>query len=200
MNWTRSLTLALATQKCTTCRGSGLTIGRGGAFQACDCVLRGIFKVCYNKFRTCVEKEKYLSKVSLEIHSGPNRRGTWGRKDEEYVADFMAISRRALNDYEYKIFSFRFLLGADYHLCCRRLKMDRGSFHHEIYNIQEKLGQVFAELQPYALYPVHEYFSGSPRQRAVAALPANESKVTPIRPPVQRPQVNDPALDGLKAA
>lgn len=200
MKWTRSLTLALATQKCTTCRGSGLAFGRGGSLNTCDCVLRGIFKVCYNRFRSCVEKEKYLSKVSLEIHSGPNRRGTWGRKDEEYIADFIAVTRRALTDEEYRIFTYRFLLGADWRLCCKKLNMDRGTFHHEIYAIQEKLGQEYAELQPYPLYPVCDYFGGSPRKIPVKAFPAFEKRVTPIRPPVRKPQVVDPALDNLKAA
>jgi hypothetical protein len=201
MTWTRSLTLALATQKCSVCRGSGMTIGRSGSMNACDCVLRGIFKVCYNRFRVCAEKEKYLSKVSLEIHSGPNRRGTWGRKDEEYVADFINVSRHALDEQEYRIFKFRFLLGADWKLCCRKLGMDRGTFHHMVYNIQEKLGQVFAELQPYALYPVQDYFSGTPHREPVQAFPAREqNRVTPIRPPVAKPRIAGAFVPERKAA
>jgi hypothetical protein len=200
MQWTRSLTLALATHKCTVCRGSGLTLGRGGALNACDCVLRGIFKVCYNRFRSAVEKEKYLSKVTLEIHSGPDRRGTWGRKNEEYIADFLSVSRNTLSAEEYRIFSYRFLLGADWKLCCRKLNMDRGTFHHLVYNIQQKLGLVYAELQPYALYPVHEYFNGSPGRQIVKAFPAHNPKVVPLRPPVKKPQISEPTFRDLKAA
>ena len=38
--------------------------------------------------------------------------------------------------------------------------MDRGTFYHEVYRIQERLGRVFRELEPYALFPVDEYFNG----------------------------------------
>ena len=184
MLWNRSNTLALATHKCTICRGSGLTLGRRGTLNACDCVLRGIFKVCYNRFRYCVEREKYMSKVTLEIHSGPNRRGTWGRKQEEYIADFLSVARRALTEEEHRVFRYRFLLGADWKLCCRKLNIERGPFHHIIYRIQTKLGETFANLQPYALYPLDEYFGGPHRIDPVKPCPLPEKKVVPIRPPV----------------
>ena len=76
------------------------------------------------------------------------------------MADFCLVSRRVLSDAEYQIFKFHFLLGADWKLCCRRLNMDRGTFYHEVYRIQERLGRVFRELEPYALFPVDEYFNG----------------------------------------
>ncbi len=196
MLWTRSKTLALAAHKCTVCRGLGLTLGRGGALNACDCVTRGIFRVCYNRFRTCVEKEKYLSKVTLEVHAGPNRRTTWGRKDEEYVADFIKVAQRTLDENEYRIFRFRFLLGADWSMCCRRLGVDRGAFFHDVYRIQKKLGQALAELEPYALFPVDEYFNSTPRMNLVRPCPIPEAKVLPIRPPV----VGDRKSDRSKVA
>lgn len=186
---TNSNTTALATYKCTVCRGSGITLGRRGSFNACDCVLRGIFKVCYNRFRHCVTREKYLSKVTLEIHSGPNRRGTYGRKQEEYIADFLHICRRTLSESEYKIFNYRYLLGADWKLCCRRLNLERGPFHHAIYRIQERLGEVFAELEPYALYPLDEYFGSGHHKEPVQAIPVARETVVPIRPPVRKPAV-----------
>jgi hypothetical protein len=195
MQWTRSNTLALATLKCTTCLGVGMTLGRRGSLTACDCVLRSIFRLCYQRFRHCVEKEKYLSKVTLEIHSGPNRRGTWGRKDEEYIADFLRLARRTLSEQEYRVFNYRFLLGADWRLCVRKLKMDRGTFFHLVYRIQEKLGRVFAETEPYSLYPVAEYFCSSPREEVVSSTPSpddSRKRVIPIRPPVAK---RGPSLD-----
>ena len=93
---------------------------------------------------------------------------TWGRKDEEYIADFCLISKRVLDEEEYRIFKFHYLLGADWKLCCRRLKMDRGNFFHAVYRIQQKLGRVFRELQPYALYPLDEYFGGTMRNELPA--------------------------------
>ena len=38
--------------------------------------------------------------------------------------------------------------------------MDRGTFYHQVYRIQERLGRVFKELEPYALFPLDEYFNG----------------------------------------
>jgi hypothetical protein len=141
-------------------------------------------------------KEKYLSKVSLEIHSGPNRRGTWGRKEEEYIADFLKVSKRALDPEEYRIFKFRFLLGADWKLACRQLKMDRGTFFHLVYRIEQKLGKTFAELEPYSLYPIQEYLHTPFRREPVKASDARPEKVVPIRPPI-RPSPNQ---DDVKAA
>lgn len=110
-------------------------------------------------------KEKYISRVSLESNPGNQRKATWGMKNEEYMADFVLVSRRTLTESEYAIFKFHFLLGADWKLCCRKLKMDRGEFFHEIYRIQQKLGRTFRELEPHALFPVDEYFGGGSRTK-----------------------------------
>lgn len=132
---------------------------------------------------------------------GGGRRSSWGRKDEEYCADFILVTRRALTDEEYKIFSYHFLLGADWKLCTRKLNMDRGLFFHSVYRIQQKLGKVFRELEPYALYPLDEYFSTVMRE-AVAATPAQPQtgKVIPIRPtvPPSRPAVAAEAVSDVR--
>jgi hypothetical protein len=85
-------------------------------------------------------------------------------KDEEFIADFCLVSRRALSDRDHRIFKYHFLLGADWKLCCRKLKIDRGEFFHEIYRIEQKLGKVYRELKPHALFPVDEYFNGTGRE------------------------------------
>lgn len=79
------------------------------------------------------------------------------------MADFCLVSRRLLNDIEHQVFRFHFLLGADWKLCCHRLRLNRGYFFHLVYRVQNKLGKGFAELEPYALYPLDEYFSGTIR-------------------------------------
>lgn len=196
MVWNRSNALALATRKCTTCLGVGTLLGRNGANAPCDCVLRSIFRICHDRFRSCVEKEKYLSKVTLEIHSGPNRRGTWGRKDEEYIADFLHTASRILTEEEHKIFRYRFLLGADWRLCARKLGIDKGRFFHAIYRIQVKLGQEFAHMQPYSLFPLADYFCSMPLKQPVKALTPAANRVAPIRPPVRKPRSDD----GLRKA
>ena len=172
MEWTRSETLALAAITCTHCHGLGLRIGRRGKASPCNCVLRGIFRACYARFRNCVEKEKHVSKCTLEFMPGSNHRNTWGRKDEEYCADFILISRRTLTQEEYRVFNYHFLLGADWRLCCIKLKIDRGSFFHAIYRIQQSLGKTFRELQPYGLYPLDEYFGGGARDDEAVGMKA----------------------------
>src|SRR5271165_6045888 len=187
MDWTRTETLALATQSCLQCNGLGLRTNDAGVESAnpCNCVLRNIFRACYARFRECATKEKFVSRVSLEAVHGRDHKGTWGRKDEEYLADFCIVSRRALTEYEYRIFKYHFLLGADWRLCCRKLNIDRGTFFHTVYRIQQRLGRVYRELEPYCLYPLTEYFQG--QCKSVAATRPETQKVVPIRPPVAKP-------------
>jgi hypothetical protein len=71
-------------------------------------------------------------------------------------------------------------LGADWKLCCRQLGMDRGNFFHAVYRIEQRLGRIFAELEPYALYPLDEYFGSTVRRQPVQPLPP------PIALPVRR--------------
>ncbi len=171
MQWTRSETLALAQQSCTYCYGLGLRPGRSGVSTPCNCVFRAIFRACYARFRQCTSKEKYVSRVSLESNPGRQRKATWGLKNEEYIADFCLVSRRTLDEHQYKIFKFHFLLGADWRLCCRKLDIERGEFFHEVYRIEQKLGRTFRELEPFALFPLDEYFNSTGRQKATAIVP-----------------------------
>ena len=172
MQWTRSETLALAQQSCTHCYGLGLRPGRSGVSTPCNCVFRAIFRACFERFRKNASKEKYISRVSLEANPGRQRKQTWGMKNEEFIADFCLVSRRHLDEAQYRLFKFHFLLGADWKLCCRRLNMDRGTFFHEVYRIEQKLGRAFRELEPYALFPLDEYFNSTPRQNnSVVSFP-----------------------------
>jgi hypothetical protein len=169
MEWTRSDTIALANHACTQCHGLGLRLGRKGKMNPCNCVLRAIFRACYARFRHCATKEKYMSRISLEFIPGRERNFSWGRKDEEYMADFVLVSRRTLSEFDYNIFRYHFLLGADWKLCCRRMQIDRGTFFHAVYRVQQELGRVFRELEPYGLFPLDEYFHGSVRAAPVKA-------------------------------
>jgi hypothetical protein len=194
MEWTRSDTLALAMHSCTQCRGAGLRFGKKGAIIPCNCVLRSIFRICFERFHRCVTQEKHLSHTGTEPHRGKARPTTWGRKDEEYIADFTLIARRTLEESEYRLFRYHFLLGADWKLCAGKLGLDRGNFFHALYRIEKKLGRVFRELQPYPLFPVDEYFHGTskiqadvkPHDKTVAIKRLNEyeSKPTHLRFPV----------------
>src|SRR5262249_49182090 len=121
MEWTRSDTLALAMHNCTQCHGSGLRLTRKGAVSPCNCVLRAIFRVCWDRFIRCVTQERHLSRVSVEPRVGRSRRSTWGRKDEEYIADFCLVARRTLDDFEHRLFRYHFLLGGNWKLCIGKL-------------------------------------------------------------------------------
>jgi len=52
--------------------------------------------------------------------------------------------------------------------------MDRGEFFHNIYRIEQKLGRAFAELKPFPLYPLDEYFGGMAHKLETSATSARE--------------------------
>ena len=127
-----------------------------------------------------------MSKVTLTFCAGKDRRLTWVRRDEDYVADFCLVSRRTLDAFEHKVFRFHFLLGADWKLCCRQMRIDRGTFFHTVYRIQQKLGRIFRELEPYSLYPLDEYFGGKVRRFEVSTEPTAEPGRRPLAPPLRK--------------
>ncbi len=193
MEWTRSETLALAMHQCAQCHGSGLRLARKGLLSPCNCVLRSIFRICYARFEKCVTQERHLSRVSTEPHVGRSRPGSWGRKDEEFIADFTLIARRTLTPEEHRLFRFHFLLGADWKLCSRQLGIDRGNFFHAVYRIEQKLGRVFREVEPYPLFPLDDYFHGPSRVGLQAVPPHNT-------PQIVKRTVGAFAKDGLTMA
>lgn len=165
MEWNRSETLALASATCTLCQGLGLRLDTVKKDEPCKCVLRAIFRVCHERFVECASTNFDTSRSSIDYGSTHDLPGNWSRKSEEYVADFLLVSKRNLSEEEHKIFRYRYILGADWRLCCRKLGMDKGTFHHALYRIQHRLGRVFRELQPYGLYPLRDYFTTGYRSR-----------------------------------
>lgn len=189
MIWTRSDTIGLAKTSCTQCHGYGLRTGRTGKEYPCNCVFRAIFRACYLRFRECAARERHISRVSLEVCSGgKDSRHMYSRKMEDYMADFCLVSRRALNELEYRVFRFHFVLGADWKLCCQQLKIDRGTFFHVVYRVEQRLGRTFRELEPYGLYPLDEYFAsripGPPAAGKVAVMPVRTKR--PVQAPVRK--------------
>ena len=83
MEWTRSETLALATNACTYCHGLGLRNGRRGEDKPCLCVFRTVFRICAARFRLCQEREKNKTGVTLEGN-------VWGRKYYKACGDMPA--------------------------------------------------------------------------------------------------------------
>ena len=52
-----------------------------------------------------------MSRVTLENCSGKSARRVWTRKDEDFIADFFLVSKRTLDEFEYRIFGFIFYWG-----------------------------------------------------------------------------------------
>ncbi len=182
MQLSRSHAIGLALATCSHCGGQGMCEIRGSADRPCDCVFRAIFRACYNRFREYALQGAQTGSVSLEYTHGPVGYRMYSRKREEYMADFCVVTRRALSDFEYKIFRYTFLLGADWRLCQRQLNLDRGNYYHHLYDIEEKLGRFYAELEPFPLYPLDEYFGGTIRKESIRARAA-------ALPPMRRPRV-----------
>jgi hypothetical protein len=121
----------------------------------------------------------------MSLTRGREKHFTWSRKDEEYIADFTLISRRILDEEEYRLFKFHFLYGADWKLCCRQFSLNRGNFFHATYRIQQKLGRVFYELEPYGLFPLDEYFNSTSGNATPIDVSRARGEATPVRPPLQ---------------
>ncbi|MBC7926568.1 MAG: hypothetical protein H7039_13010 [Bryobacteraceae bacterium] len=171
MEWIRTETLAMASAKCPLCEATGLRVqDTTQEVVACNCILRAVFRECYNRFAECNYSRIEDARCSLENSQSKESPGNWSRKNEEYCADFLLLAKRHLTEEEHKIFRFRYLLGADWRLCARKLNMEKGIFHHTCYRIQQKLGRAFAETRPCSLYPVNEYFTLGYRSREPAKL------------------------------
>ena len=101
------------------------------------------------------------------------------------MADFCLIAERTLGELENRILRYYFLLGADWKLCSRRLNLDRGTFFHLVYRVEEKLGRAYAETEPYALFPLDDYFGGAMRPaRATAYISDPVSEREALRVPM----------------
>jgi hypothetical protein len=177
MQWTQSNAIGLAKTSCVYCSGVGTREIREGVTVPCNCIFRAIFRACYNRFKECAALGSHTGSVSMEYWSALDGRRSYSRQREDYMADFCLVSQRSLSYDEYKLFRYHFLLGADYKLCCRQLKMDRGYFFHTLYRIEQRLGRTFAELEPYALFPLDEYFRSTVRKG-----PSRSDVADPRRP------------------
>jgi hypothetical protein len=102
--------------------------------------------------------------VAWEVCGSEEGYRMYSRKREEFMADFCLVSRRTLDDIEYKLLRYHYMLGADWKLCCQHFRIDRGTFYHSLYRIENCMGRTFAEVLPYSLYPVDEYFVGFTRR------------------------------------
>lgn len=157
--------LGLSNESCSLCEGNG-TVGRYAGGRPCNCVYRAIFRCCLQRFRDCAGSGTGFGTLSWEYCSPSGGGRVYSRKQEEYMADFCLVSQRVLSAKDYRLFRDYFLLGADWDDVADRLLLARGNFFHAVYRIERQLGRAFAEIRPYALYPLDEYFGGTVRKRA----------------------------------
>lgn len=170
---TRADVLALAHNACEKCGGSGLAPCRtrghkiglcGPKVGVCSCVSRAIFRICYTRQQQCEEKIS-ISSSAAERMQLPRRLGPWGRKNEEYLADFDLLVKHALTKPEYRVFRAYFYVGWPWDLCMREFNLDRGKFYRVIYKAEEKAGEAFLLTEPYGIYPLDEYFHSTRERR-----------------------------------
>lgn len=180
--WDRSNTIGMAVEGCAYCKGNGTRATyKGSHIKPCNCVFHRIFRACLARFRDCAQNGTPFGTVSWEFCAGPGGRRVYSRKQEEFMADFCLIAKRVLSEADYKIFRFYFLLGADWKMCAARLKLDRGNFFHAVYRVERILGKAFAEVQPYPLYPLDEYFGGTVKKKARTPEPVALPAARPAR-------------------
>lgn len=171
MEWTRSETIAMASASCVFCRGLGLRYTEKlGDARPCSCVFRSIFRACLERYQISQSNAERIKPVSLEYFSGTRGFRSYGRRNEEFIADFEAISRRTLDAEEQELLRLYFLQGLNWKTCAVRMNSNRGAIFHMVYCIEEKLGRAFRETEPYGLFPIDEYFSGVAFRKVQASL------------------------------
>jgi hypothetical protein len=83
---------------------------------------------------------------------------SYGRPHEEYCADFYLVTKRALDETEWRLFQLHFLQQLPWRECCPKLSLDRGRFFHAVYASVAKLGTAYMNIKPYPLFPLSAYF------------------------------------------
>lgn len=189
--------LLMASETCGRCNGTGRNkkLGKDNVDAvSCTCVFIGIFRECHRRFRQYNEKPKHLSITSFVRTHGADASRSFGRKNEEFLADYICIAKRTLGpeSFDYKIFKFRYLLGADASLIQRRMKITGEQYRNTDARIIEKLGRAFRDTKPYSLFPLDEYFSSGmkcdyvkpPADRPTAPATRAAPLFRPVRPPL----------------
>jgi hypothetical protein len=82
--------------------------------------------------------------------------GCFGRPHEEYRADFLLTAERALDGPARRIFDLYFVREWPWRSCSARCGMDRGSFWHVVYRIENRMGRALVER---GLWPITDYYS-----------------------------------------
>jgi hypothetical protein len=112
--------------------------------RTCGCVFRAVFRSCL---------ERYHSIAASDRSGGVRFTGiSASRPNEEYVADFILVARRALRGERpelMRVFDLHMLGSHDWKICTRKIGISRGNFFHDVYSVQEVVGEAFKTTVPY---------------------------------------------------
>lgn len=175
MIWTRKHTIGIAPTNCSACFGEGL-VRRHNRVKPCECVLRRIFDLCttfYFQAEVILEGHINTTRIPHAPEWGPDQRL---QQLADYRADYLAVTRRALRCPELRSIWHRYFL-----LSTPWQAFNRGKdVFHDIYKIKRIAGRAYAELKPFALYPVEDYLT-------VPHAGKIEPQVIEFKTPVRRP-------------
>jgi predicted DNA-binding protein (UPF0251 family) len=127
------------------------------ARKSSGCEYQSIFRACLDRFRSC-SNGAVMGTVNWAFVSGSGGRRCYGRKREEFKADFVIVARRALDVTQYEAFKLYFIEGLGCRACSLRMQVETAVFYRLVYRIERILGKAYAEVKPYALYPLAGYF------------------------------------------
>ena len=147
--------IALAKTGCETCNG----LGRQDGGAVCHCVHHRVFNTVMAKFRYCaVTVWPAPRRFDHFINSSARPNSGHRMMNQDFVADVHLAAKRTLTAEDFKLFRYRYCLGADARLCARQLGMTPESCVQRLQAIEARLGQAFRNMRPYALYPLDQYF------------------------------------------
>jgi hypothetical protein len=188
-----SVWMALSLEGCARCHSPGVYLkDRAKVETPCPCTDRGVFRAvlaAYKHYSISIglSIRTNLSQFSTQ-HSRQGRRAD-GRRVEEWCADVWLTSKRNLTPHQWQILRRHHIRGEDW----TRFGISKGQLFHEKYCLEQKLGRVFRELQPFALYPIQEYFSDSTRSLGADVRPfipaPRRVNGVPLCPPLAAPSV-----------
>jgi len=191
--WTRSETIGLASLRCPQCGGIGLLRGLKGTLDACPCVLRKVFRICWNRYRfgrlEQVERGAPIVNIAGLGRRARRQPGAFSFALECYLADFVLVAKRALSADGFGFFSAAYLSGADWKRAHEAARMNRTHFTHVCNRVEATLGRAFSETQPFALFPLDAYFSRPAPGSRTAAFPGKvPARYQPLVPPLAQRQ------------
>lgn len=157
--WKVGETLAMASPRCTQCRGLGVRPSWGKQQRVCECVYRRVFRACLREYEFIRERSVcYQAEFMRREDKAGRTSAGFHRPKEDFACDFELMARRALSPREQRLFRMHFQRRLEWQQCAPVLGMDRGTFYHAVYRIERILGWVYSEVKPYPLFPPADYY------------------------------------------